>query len=338
MTVTSSDSTTTGTGSDPSPVATDPDPDETGAPAATDPATADPASVLLPADTTAARERERLLQAAGRSGVAAMVAGLVPGIRRLGSAEAAANGLRYRPVAWTIIAVVAVAFYLPGRAERVVAPEIAAAPSAVTPVPASPSPEPADTAVDTVPVAPTPSFTPSPAAPFEPSPSAPSDPPPTAPPASGPVGDQPAPAQPLTVRGAGWATRVPATPVPGDSVPEGTFPVANRLGSVDRVSFIRLAGDATTLVLTEDAEASREALGPGAVAACPIEDDGWAEEPGQSFDDAPTWSEDTCVAGTETDGQWTFDLSSFADRTGDAGFALVPTTDAPPDFQVGFTG
>lgn len=305
---------------------------------APDESTTEPASVLVPASSTADRERERLRQAAGRSGLAAFAAGLVPGIRRLGSADAAASGLRYRPVAWTIIAVIAVAFYLPGRADRVAAPQIAAAPSAVTPVPASADPGATDqAAVDTAPVTPSPTFTPPSAAPFEPSsPAAPSDTPPTTGPVAG-VFDPPPSEDPLTVRGAGWATRIPATPVPTDSVPEGTFPVANRLGSVDRVSFIRLAGDATTLVLTEDSEASREALGPGAVAACPIEDDGWAEEPGQSFDDAPTWSEDTCVAGTETDGRWTFDLSSFDDITGDAGFALVPTVDAPADFQVGFT-
>ena len=315
------------------PTATGPVPD-----AAEDPVPDDPAKVLLPVRATATRERERLLHTAGRSGVAGLVAGLVPSVRRLGSAEAAANGLRYRPVAWTIIAVIAVAFYLPGRVDRVPAPQIAAAPSAVTPVPASPAP-PADAgAVGTVPLTPTPSFTPPPAEPFEPSsPSGPSDAPPVAPPTVAPVGDTPSPQQPLSVRGAGWATRIPATPIPTDSVPEGTFPVANRLGSVDRVSFIRLSGDSTTLVLTEDSEASREALGPGAVAACPIENDDWAEEPGQSFDDAPTWSEDACVAGTETEGRWTFDLSSFDDRAGDAGFALVPTVEAPADFQVGFS-
>jgi hypothetical protein len=179
-------------------------------------------------------------------------------------------------------------------------------------------------------------FTPPPADSFEPFDPGSGGEAPASPPPSQPSVERPTGATPLSIRGGGWASRLPATPLPGDEVADGTFPVANRLGSVDRVSFLRLAGDATVLVLAEDPDASREALGAGAVAACPIEDDGWDEEPEQSFDDAPTWSEDSCVAGVEADGRWTFDLSSFEDRTGDAGFALVPTVDAPADFQVAF--
>ena len=293
------------------------------------------AGVLRPASATAARERERLAQRDGRSGLAAMLAGVLPGLRRLGSEQAAVSGLRYRPVAWTVIAVAAVSLYLPGRIDRVAPPQIAAAPSAVDPVDA-PEPSGATTVppVVTSPVAPSAGFTPPPADAFEPPGSSTEGP--TAPPPPSPPVDPPADA-PLTVRGVGWASRLPATPLPGDEVPEGSFPVANRLGQVDRVSFVRLAGDATVLVLSEDADASREALGAGAVAACPIEGDNWEEEPEQSFDDAPTWSEDSCVAAVEDDGRWSFDLSSFEDRTGDAGFALVPTVDAPADFQVVFT-
>ena len=294
------------------------------------------ATALRPASATAERERARLAQRADRSGVAGIVAGLVPGLRRLGSEEAAVNGLRYRPVAWTVIALVAASFYLPGRIERAAPPQVAASPPAVTPAPPGRPAEP----VGATPVAGTPrdpssTFTPPPVAPFDPAPprqgTGASVPPPTAPGPSAPPTEAP-----LVVRGGGWASRLPATPLPSDEVPDGTFPVANRLGSVDRVSFLRLSGDGSALVLVEDADAAREALGPGAVAACPIEDEDWAEEPEQSFDDAPTWREDACVAGVESDGRWTFDLSSFADRTGDAGFALVPTVDAPADFQVGF--
>ena len=293
-------------------------------------------ATLRPASATAERERERLAHRAGRSGLAAMVAGLVPGLRRLGSEEAAVNGLRYRPVAWSVIALVAVSFYLPGRIERTAPPQVAAAPRAVTPAPAG---APADPVAD-VPVGDTPrdqpsTFTPPPVTPFAPAPGS-QDSGFSAPPTTAPVTTAPGASAPLTVRGGGWASRLPATSLPGDDVPEGTFPVANRLGSVDRVSFLRLSGEDATLVLVEDADAAREALGPGAVAACPIEDEGWAEEPEQSFEDAPTWREDACVAGVEADGRWSFDLGSFPDRTGDAGFALVPTVNAPADFQVGF--
>lgn len=294
-------------------------------------------ATLPPASVTAARERERLAQRAGRSGMASVFAGLVPGLRRIGSEEAAVNGLRYRPVAWTVIALVAVSFYLPGRIERAAPPQVAAAPRAVTPA----TPEHTSEGADPAPAGDMPdhlssSFTPPTTMPFVPAPT-PRTAGPSAPPPSAPTMADPETRAPLTVRGGGWASRLPPTPLPSDEVPEGTFPVANRLGSVDRVSFLRLSGDETTLVLVEDPDAAREAIGPGAVAACPIEDDDWAEEPEQSFEDAPTWREDACVAGVESDGRWSFDLSSFPDPTADTGFALVPTTNAPADFQVGFT-
>ena len=72
------------------------------------------------------------------------------------------------------------------------------------------------------------------------------------------------------------------------------------------------------------------------MAICPIVDADWEEGPEQSFDDAPAWDTESCVGGTESDDRWTFYLSRFDDRSGDAGFVLVPTVDAPPDFQVAF--
>jgi hypothetical protein len=139
------------------------------------------------------------------------------------------------------------------------------------------------------------------------------------------------------VRGFGWAAALSGSGLSTADVPEGSMPVANRLGQVDKVSFVRLSGTAATLTLTEDADGAREALGAGAVAACAITDPSWQEGPDQSMDAAPTWDADSCVAGIETDGSWTFDLSRFADVAGDAGFALVPDASAPADFQVTFT-
>lgn len=286
---------------------------------------------LRPVSVTATRERERLHLAAGRSGPAKFMVLLPQALRRLGSAEVAENGLRYRPVAWTFIAIVALAFYLPGRAERTAPPQPVAAPSPVVTTPGSdetPTPTTVPPPVpDFSPVAPVPSFTPPTDAPT------PEATPTTTPPTTvAPAVDE----APLTVRGWGWATRLPATPLPTDSVAEGTAPVANRLGGVDRVSYLRLAGDQTELVLVEHADSAREALGPGQVAICPIVDEDWDEGPEQSFDDAPVWDTESCVGASELDDKWTFDLSGFTDRTGDAGFALVPTVDAPADFQVAF--
>lgn len=292
---------------------------------------------LPPAAVTAARERLRLERTAGRSTIARMLVTASLAVRRLGSPEAAEGGLRYRPVAWTIIALMAVAWYLPGRPDRAVVPEIAAAPGPAAEAPSpSTAPDPQEPpAVDVGAGPPPPSFTPAPVPVFDrPAPDVPALP--SVPTTTLPVGDDDRSPSPLAVRGSGWASRLPPTPLPADDVPDGRLPVANRLGSVERVSFVRLAGDGTTLELVEDPDAAREVLGPAAVAVCPIVDPSWSEEPGQSFDDVPEWDESACVAGSETDGRWRFDLSSFDDVAGDAGFALVPTTEAPPDFQVAF--
>lgn len=289
---------------------------------------------LLPASVTADRERERLRLADGRRGPARAFALVRPGVRRLGSAQAAENGLRYRPVAWTFIAIVALAFYLPGRSDSPIPSQQVAAPSAVVPVTPSETPGPPDgpppvSPLDLTPVTPLP-FSGVPVA---------IDPPSGGPtPTTAPVGDGdgPPPTTLLSVRGWAWASRLPATPLPTDAVADDAVPVANRLGSVDRVSFLRLAGTATELVLTEHTDSAREALGPGMVAICPVLDGDWDESAGQSFDDAPTWDPEACIGGSEIDDVWTFDLSSFDDRAGDAGFALVPTVEAPADFQVAF--
>ena len=36
------------------------------------------------------------------------------------------------------------------------------------------------------------------------------------------------------------------------------------------------------------------------------------------------------------DSTWTFDLSGFGDVADGAGVVLLPTVDAPPDFQIAF--
>lgn len=295
-----------------------------------------PPERLRPSAVTAERERLRLQQTAGRSATGRLLVRAAAGARQLGTPEAAAGGLRYRPVAWTIIALLAVAWNLPGRIDRVAAPEIAAAPTPVTTAVPSTAPGPAEE-----PSAPRPG-----AAPPPPSFLSPVTVPPlraAAPPSESftaptttPLGGGPTTGEPLAIRDSGWATRLPPTPLPGDDVPSGALPVANRVGTVDRVSFVRLGGDGATLELVEDEDSAREALGAASVALCPISEGSWSEGPEQSFDDAPEWDEEACVGGTESDDRWTFDLSSFDDRTGDAGFALVPTTDAPPDFQIAF--
>lgn len=256
------------------------------------------------------------------------------------SVEAVATvARRYRPVALTVVAIVVIAFAVPGRPssrqEPASATELAAPPTtalSTTPVPPAtsvpPVPPPPTITRPTidVPTSPTPRPSPSP----RPSGSAP---PAVAEP---PSGGAPAP---LTVREAGWASQGAGTPLATVGVPDGTLPVGTRLGQVDKASFVRLDGDATTLVLAEEPSGARASVGDPAVQACVIvaDDAAWTAAEGMSFDDAPAWDPNACADGVRgDDGTWTFDLGTLALHAGDAGFALVPTADAPVDFQVAF--
>ena len=140
----------------------------------------------------------------------------------------------------------------------------------------------------------------------------------------------------LSVTGKAWASREAGTPLATTDVPEGTLPVGNRLGQLDKASFVRLTGTATTLTLVDDAGGDRSLAGAGAVQACPIKGQ-WSDAAAMSFDQAPTYDTATCVSATHSDNRtWSFDLSGFAERAGGHGFALVPAADAPVDFQVSF--
>jgi hypothetical protein len=145
--------------------------------------------------------------------------------------------------------------------------------------------------------------------------------------------------EPLVLAVTAWATNAAGTPLGEAGVPAGTLPVGNRLGRHDKASFVRVTGTATELVLLEDPEGRRDApTGDApAVQACRVEVAGWADADAQSFDEAPTWDPDDCVDGVAgDDGRWVFDLATFVDVDDDRGFALVPTDDAPVDFQVAF--
>ncbi|HMC52876.1 MAG TPA: hypothetical protein VKI64_08965 [Acidimicrobiales bacterium] len=152
---------------------------------------------------------------------------------------------------------------------------------------------------------------------------------------TGPTDTSAAPT-PLSVTAKGWASREAGTPLAADDVPDGTLPVANRVGQADKASFVRLSGTDTTLTLVEDPSGNRSLAGAGAVQACRITAP-WTPADAMSFDQAPAYDSTTCVAGTHPDAStWSFDLTSFADRAGGNGFALVPAPSAPVDFQVTF--
>ena len=142
---------------------------------------------------------------------------------------------------------------------------------------------------------------------------------------------------PLRIRASGWSTRTAGTPLASEGVPTNALPVGRRLGADDKLSFVRLTGTATVLSLQigpEDGQRSPEEAG---VVACPVTSD-WQPAEAMSFSNDPTYDCSSPAAGQrQPDGSWTFDLSAFPDRTGDKGFALVPSGDDPlADWQVAF--
>ena len=139
---------------------------------------------------------------------------------------------------------------------------------------------------------------------------------------------------PLRPARTAWATATAGTPLASDGVPAGALPIGVRLGATDKASYLTVSGTATSLILREDAAGGR-APETAVVQACLITEPGWAGGEAMSFDDAPAHDPERCVAGVRSaDGAWSFDLSAYDDRGGDAGFALIPGPDAPVDFQV----
>lgn len=140
--------------------------------------------------------------------------------------------------------------------------------------------------------------------------------------------------QPLTVRDGTWTTATT-----GGSVHEGNLPVSATVGLPDERSFVRLHGNTALLTLQEVADQGANILPAQAlIRACRITESGWSVEAGAPAEESPAFDATRCVDGIRSDdGRWTFDLGSFtaAQRTDDAGFALVPG-DGTRTFQIHF--
>lgn len=269
----------------------------------------------------------------------------------------------YRPVALTVAAILVLVMVLPGAArdggtspvsdfasapvasaddeEGDTADDTGAPPASTAPAP-SRTPAGAGTSVTTTPVRPVaiPSRSPSSAAAA-----------PAAPAEEGAVrdddpgddigsGDE---QEPLRIVAAGWASSTGGTPLATsetEGVPEGTLPVGTRVGQTDKVSFVRLAGTAASLVLAEDAAGRRgSAFETPPVELCPVTDEQWDEGAAQPMSAAPAHDPERCATAQQrSDGTWVFDLVAFDDPTDPRGFALVPSADAPIDFQITFAG
>lgn len=146
---------------------------------------------------------------------------------------------------------------------------------------------------------------------------------------------------PLQIVASGWASSTGGSPVPtaeAENVPEGTLPVGTRLGQTDKVSFVRLSGEGSALVLAEDAAGRRgRSFEAPPVQLCAISEGTWEAGEAQPMSEAPQHDPDSCVpAQQRPDGTWAFNLSVFPDPADERGFALVPAADAPIDFQITF--
>lgn len=268
---------------------------------------------------------------------------------------------RYRPVVVTVIAILLMVAFLPGeRAGR--GGLVATAPPPARPVANAATPSPASAPVPTdAPLAvPTatfdsgpPSFAVQPSGTFstgrtfESSSGSVSAPPPpfsgdesTAAPdaeiSTTPGGFEAAKPTPLTITARLYATLGAGTPLATQDVPDKSSPVGNRVGQEDKRSYVRLAGTATELVLTE-APKGRETRGPALVRACQVLDADWREDKGVALTAAPKFDAGACVLGIRaSDGVWSFDLSGFASPTDSRGIALTAAPGSDVDFQVNF--
>lgn len=139
--------------------------------------------------------------------------------------------------------------------------------------------------------------------------------------------------KPLQVVGKLWAGRTGGTPIAKDGVPEGTLPVGARVED-DRISFVKLAGDGTSLGFAEEASGRREVSGPPKLQACKATES-WTDAEAVPLPDAPSFDPNRCVEATSSaNGVWLFDLSSFPDRTDEFGFVLKPGDGAGLEWQV----
>lgn len=142
------------------------------------------------------------------------------------------------------------------------------------------------------------------------------------------------PEKPLRITARLYASLAAGTPLATASVPEGSLPVGKRASREDKRSYVRLAGTAKELRLTEGTD-GRETHGPVVVQACQVAEGGWDEGKGVPLDSAPKFDPAACVVGVRaSDGLWSFDLSSFSDPTDDRGIALTVGPGAGVDFQV----
>jgi hypothetical protein len=148
--------------------------------------------------------------------------------------------------------------------------------------------------------------------------------------------DDEATSEPLTITASGYASATGGTPLEQDPG-AGILPVAATGGNTNKRTFLRLAGDETTLILKEAADGQVRS-DAGGVKACAITAD-WQPARGAALSAGPAYDENSCSTGVRAaDGTWTFDVSNFAPLADSKGIALTPAAGTASTFEVRFVG
>lgn len=149
-----------------------------------------------------------------------------------------------------------------------------------------------------------------------------------------------APAPPVRVIAAGWASASPAAgQVDDPTVPSGSLPVAARGGSVDKASFLRFSAmpGKMRLVLATGGPVTQQDDGSAAVQACVITAHQWTARENGSLSSAPSYDcAHPVVLAHQADGSFTADLGPLGPGAGANGVALLPVTGGVATFQVVF--
>lgn len=143
--------------------------------------------------------------------------------------------------------------------------------------------------------------------------------------------EEPVP-DPLSIIESGYASSTGGTPL--EQAPAGGgLPVTTAGGTTAKFSFVRLAGDETTITLQEAADGNANNA-TATLRMCPITGT-WTGGPGKPMSAAPAYAKDFCASGTRSGtGAWTFDLADFTPIEGSNGFAIVPGSGTASTFQV----
>ena len=126
-----------------------------------------------------------------------------------------------------------------------------------------------------------------------------------------------------------------STPLVPGGEPGRFLPVAFRVGTPDKQSYLRLAGTGTTLRLTLSTEPGHQIGTVDAIRACRIVPASWTLDDGSSLATAPEVDPIDCTLGRPGPDGWTFDLGGIDARNG---VALVPTGPSTGSFQIVFNG